>query len=705
MKKNLITALVVALGFAGAASAQTYKPDYATKVVLAGSGTDITKTITLTGATPAAAFSYTLPDKPASSGYILASTTGGTMSWVDPTSVSSAWNLTGNASGASNFIGTTDATNPFVIKTNSATRISIGGTGTINVAAFTTGVVHAGATGDLSSSPVSLTADVSGILPPANGGTGVNNGSNTITLGGNMSTGGTFSTTGTFSSGGNFSTTGTFSTGGNFSTSNAFTTTTGPITLNAFNAGGSNVTLPASGTLLAAGGAGSFSTLTSTGNTTLGTTNAATTNSFGTGADNSVAITNTIGNTNAGSVTTINGGVTLSKLTAQPGVVHNSAAGVLSSGGVATADIIDANVTNAKLANSSITFGSTGSTLTSSGSIALGGTVNYDIDLTHANNWTGKQTITGASKFQYVDGNQTAGYVLTEDASGNASWASLSGLGVTSVVGTSPINVNTVSGTATVSITHADLTADATTTGLSVTGGTGAVIGSGASVSLAHDATLKVATSQLGIDLGHSNTWTADQLLPTSSSTQADNIVAVLNNSTTALGVTHGGTGTTTAPTQGGVAFGVSTSALGYTAAGTAGQVLQSNGTGTPTWVNAGATTTYASSTTNNIAGATNNFAISSTNTVYYLQNSTASPQNLTGVVAGASGRLIILINNGPDPIVLKDKNAGSTAANQFHLQGASDIILGVDGTVTLVYDPNASNSTGTGAWRVVANY
>ncbi len=45
------------------------------------------------------------------------------------------------------------------------------------------------------------------------------------------------------------------------------------------------------------------------------------------------------------------------------------------------------------------------------------------IDLTHANNWTGAQTITGAGKFVYVDGNQTAGFVLTENASGVATWA------------------------------------------------------------------------------------------------------------------------------------------------------------------------------------------------------------------------------------------------------------------------------------------
>ena len=49
------------------------------------------------------------------------------------------------------------------------------------------------------------------------------------------------------------------------------------------------------------------------------------------------------------------------------------------------------------------------------------------------------------------------------------------------------------------------------------------------------------------------------------------------------LPVARGGTGTTTA-TQGGVVYGASTSAQGYTAAGTAGQALISNGTNAPTW-------------------------------------------------------------------------------------------------------------------------
>lgn len=52
----------------------------------------------------------------------------------------------------------------------------------------------------------------------------------------------------------------------------------------------------------------------------------------------------------------------------------------------------------------------------------------------------------------------------------------------------------------------------------------------------------------------------------------------------TAVGVGYGGTGTTAAPTQGGIIFGSSATAYGSTAAGSAGQILRSAGTGTPVW-------------------------------------------------------------------------------------------------------------------------
>jgi len=77
---------------------------------------------------------------------------------------------------------------------------SVGGAKTFSsaptVSPFTTaGVVHNSASGLLSSSLVSLTADVSGILSETNGGTGVDNTGKTITLGGNLTTSGAFATT------------------------------------------------------------------------------------------------------------------------------------------------------------------------------------------------------------------------------------------------------------------------------------------------------------------------------------------------------------------------------------------------------------------------------------------------------------------------------------------------------------------------------
>jgi len=52
------------------------------------------------------------------------------------------------------------------------------------------------------------------------------------------------------------------------------------------------------------------------------------------------------------------------------------------------------------------------------------------------------------------------------------------------------------------------------------------------------------------------------------------------------LPITRGGTNSTSVPTNGGVAFGTGT-AFNFTAAGTSGQLLQSNGAAAPTWVNA----------------------------------------------------------------------------------------------------------------------
>jgi hypothetical protein len=141
--------------------------------------------------------------------YVLVGVTGTTATWDELTSTTSEGILTIN-------------------------NVSPSGTGNFTIAS---------SANTLTVTPTAngINIDVTQPLSPAYGGTGVNNGTDTITLGGNMTTGGTFSTTGTFSSGGNFSTGGAFSTTpGN----SVVLTTTGP----------TNVTLPTSGTLFSTSG-------------------------------------------------------------------------------------------------------------------------------------------------------------------------------------------------------------------------------------------------------------------------------------------------------------------------------------------------------------------------------------------------------------------------------------------------------------------
>lgn len=73
--------------------------------------------------------------------------------------------------------------------------------------------------------------------------------------------------------------------------------------------------------------------------------------------------------------------------------------------------------------------------------------------------------------------------------------------------------------------------------------------------------------------------------------------------------------------------------------------------------------------------------------------NSDAS-RNVTGLVGGVSGRLLIISNVGSNAIVLKDEDAGSTAANRFAF--ASDFTLNADQSLTLWYDATSSR------WRSI---
>ena len=116
------------------------------------------------------------------------------------------------------------------------------------------------------------------------------------------------------------------------------------------------------------------------------------------------------------------------------------------------------------------------------------------------------------------------------------------------------------------------------------------------------------------------------------------------------LNVANGGTGGTATPTNGGVAYGTG-SAYAFTAAGTSGQVLQSNGAAPPTWVtlstsatltNLGAATAAASPNHTNYAinwqwntiAAGTGFSITSTSTL-----AASSTQTLFNIgLSGANG-------------------------------------------------------------------
>ncbi|MEI6852800.1 MAG: hypothetical protein WCL06_08160 [Bacteroidota bacterium] len=73
--------------------------------------------------------------------------------------------------------------------------------------------------------------------------------------------------------------------------------------------------------------------------------------------------------------------------------------------------------------------------------------------------------------------------------------------------------------------------------------------------------------------------------------------VALTTDVTGTLPIGNGGTGTASAPTQGGVIYASSTSAMASTAAGTTGQVLTSNGSSAPTWLTLGGVASIAAST------------------------------------------------------------------------------------------------------------
>jgi hypothetical protein len=75
---------------------------------------------------------------------------------------------------------------------------------------------------------------------------------------------------------------------------------------------------------------------------------------------------------------------------------------------------------------------------------------------------------------------------------------------------------------------------------------------------------------------------------------------------------------------------------------------------------------------------------------------SSDAARTITGLTAGASGDVRVLVNVGSFAITLAHQSASSTAANRFLVSFGSDYIIAANAAATLIYDGTTSR------WRVV---
>jgi len=222
-----ISSGALTLGVAGAAAG---------RVLFSGSTSGA---VTVQSAAAAGTWTMTLPTTAGTNGYVLSTNGSGVTSWIaasagggtvtsvdvsggstglttsgGPITASGTITIAGTLAAASGGTGQTSYTIGDLLYASTSTALS-------KLADVATG--NALISGGIGAAPswgkIGLTTHVSGILSGTNGGTGVNNGANTITLGGNISTASSFTTSG----------------------ANALTLTT---------SGATNVTLPTTGTLV-----------------------------------------------------------------------------------------------------------------------------------------------------------------------------------------------------------------------------------------------------------------------------------------------------------------------------------------------------------------------------------------------------------------------------------------------------------------------
>ena len=94
------------------------------------------------------------------------------------------------------------------------------------------------------------------------------------------------------------------------------------------------------------------------------------------------------------------------------------------------------------------------------------------------------------------------------------------------------------------------------------------------------------------------------------------------------------------------------------------------------------------------LAGSINNQALATT--TINVRITTSAPVTFTGLAGGAAGRVVHLINVGPDTITLNSEDVASTAANRFLLATAT-LVIAANGICQVWYDTTSSR------WRAMS--
>jgi hypothetical protein len=175
---------------------------------------------------------------------------------------------------------------------------------------------------------------------------------------------------------------------------------------------------------------------------------------------------------------------------------------------------------------------------------------------------------------------------------------------------------------------------------------------------------------------------------------QIDAVVAAEDVAVTT--VPHGGTGVATLAAHG-VVVGNGASTVNVTGAGTAGQILTSNGASAdPTFQAPAGAGVSTVTTTGNITALA--LPTGTGNLVIYMNN--ASLATIQGIAAGLTGQRLSIVSIGAGQVDLSHQDAAATAANRlinFATSGKTSLAAAT-GAAELEYD--AANSR----WRLVAH-